>query len=338
MTGTAGSVVHTGSVPWWRRPLVRLVFLVVAAGGLVWALSDQWRSLQEALAASAQSVDIAWGWVLGASLVVLATHAMLVHSWRLLLRGWRAELPYWHAVQIWTIANLGKWIPGKVWQVGALGLMAVDRGVSGVVAAGAALLGTLLNIGAGFGLVVLLGSSALDAIRLGLKPIAIALSIGFVLVVIALPSVVPRVTGWIARRRGRTRPPERPLPATTLWLATALNVLAWALYGIGFALLAKGVTPMIQGTLASFVVVYTASYLAGYLVLLAPGGLVVRELVLVALLVGTGMAGKGDALLLSAVSRLWITILEVAPGVVSLLLLSPTQRAALRGGDTNSDG
>ena len=55
-----------------------------------------------------------------------------------------------------------------------------------------------------------------------------------------------------------------------------------------------------------------------------------REYALVALLVAFGVAGRGDAVVLSAASRVWLTLLEVLPGVVSLFWLSPSQRAALR--------
>jgi len=42
------------------------------------------------------------------------------------------------------------------------------------------------------------------------------------------------------------------------------------------------------------------------------------------------MARQGDAAVLSATSRIWLTVLEVLPGLLALLTLSPGQRAALR--------
>jgi len=51
---------------------------------------------------------------------------------------------------------------------------------------------------------------------------------------------------------------------------------------------------------------------------------------LVALLIAFGVAGNGEAVILSATSRVWLTVLEVVPGIISLFWLPPSQRAALR--------
>lgn len=317
------------STPLWRRPTFRLTLVIAAFASIAWGFSQQWHNLQSEMAASARALTLNWSWLFLASVTVLATHATLVQSWRMLLAGWGGHLGYGRAVQIWTIANLGKWIPGKVWQVGVMGMMAEDEGVSGVAAAGAALLGTLLNIGAGFGITALTGAQALDAVRPGLRLVAILASLVFVVGVAALPFVLPRLLGRFARWRGLPATEQHLSPAA-VWTATGINVASWVGYGIAFHCFARGVTPGVSGDPSAFVAVYTASYLIGYLVLFSPGGLVFRETALVALLVALGMAGKGDAAILALSSRVWITILEILPGVVSLLLLSPRQRAALR--------
>jgi hypothetical protein len=317
------------SRPIWRRPAFRLSLLAAAFGFLAWGLSQQWGSLRAEMATSARQLTIEWPMVLLGSVLVLATHAMLVQSWRMLLAGWGGALGYGRAVQIWTIANLGKWIPGKVWQVGAMGMMAQDEGVSGIDAAGAALLGTLLNIGAGFGITAITGASALDALRPGLRQVAVGSAVLFVIGVVALPFILPAVLDRFARWRGMPAA-EQHLSHTAVWTATAINALSWVGYSVAFWCFAKGVTPTVSGDPSAFIAVYTASYLIGYLVLISPGGLGVRDTILAVLLVALGMAGKGDAAILALSSRVWITILEILPGVIGLLLLSPRQRAALR--------
>ena len=314
---------------WWRRPSVRVAFLLAAFGFLGWAFSDQWREYRAVTATAARDRRIAWPWVLLASLIVLATHALLVQSWRQLLFGWGGVLGYRRAVAIWTIANLGKWIPGKFWQVGVMGSMAADHGISPVAATGAAVLGTLLNVGAGFGIASVTGAAALDTIHPGLALVARGAAVAFLIGVLALPWVLPRVLDLLARWR-RVPVATQQLTARDVWLATVLNAAAWIGYGLAFACFARGVTTGVSGDPALFVAVYTASYLIGYLALISPGGLGFREVALVAFLVGTGAAGKGDATILSVMSRVWLTVLEVLPGLLSLLLLSPVQRMALR--------
>ncbi|BAH38656.1 hypothetical membrane protein [Gemmatimonas aurantiaca T-27] len=315
----------TDVMRWFRHPMVRLMLMTISFGYIGWAFAGQWQEMRTA----ARDLSIDWPWIGLGTVIVLATYAALIQSWRMLLAGWGGALSFPVAARIWTIANLGRWVPGKVWSVGALGVLAADAGVSGTAAAGAALLGTALNIGAGFAVVVISGAQGLDALGQGMSTAATALAWLFIAGVIALPWILPPLLDRLARWRGLP-PVGRHISAVTLWTATAINLFSWVGYGIAFAAFARGVTPSVSSNPAVFVAVFSASYLIGYLVLFSPGGLGFREFALVALLVALGAAGRGDAVILSVTSRVWLTILEVLPGIVSLIALSPTQRTGLR--------
>ena len=308
----------------WHHPAIKVVVLLLTGIFIAWALHGQWTAMR----ASARELRVEWRWIAAASATVLAVYGVLIQSWRLLLRGWGGELAYPVAVRIWTIANLGRWIPGKVWSVGALSVLAAREGVSGGAAAGAAVLGTLLNIGAGFAVAVIMGAKGLDAVYPGFRTGALVATAIFVGGVLALPRVLPPVLAWLATKRG-TPPATRQLSAKTLWAAAAMNAVSWLGYGLAFALFSRGVTPRISGDPALFIAVFTASYLIGYLVLFSPGGLGFREAALTVFLVGVGAAGQGDAVILGVTSRVWLTVLEVLPGLISLLFLPASQRAAL---------
>lgn len=315
-TGRERGVLH--------HPAVKLLLLLLTGVFIAWALRGQWTEMR----ASARELHVEWRWIVAASASVLAVYAMLIQSWRLLLRGWGGELAYWPAVRIWTIANLGRWIPGKVWSVGALSVLAAREGVSGAAAAGAAVLGTLLNIGAGFGVAVIAGAEGLDTVYPGFRNGALIATVVFLAGVLALPLVLPSVLGWFAAKRGVPMVTKQ-LSAGALWGATAMNAASWLGYGVAFALFSRGVTPQISSDPVVFIAVFTASYLIGYLVLFSPGGLGFREAALTVLLVGVGAAGRGDAVILGVTSRVWLTLLEVLPGLLSLLFLPASQRAAL---------
>lgn len=303
----------------WRA--LQGLLLVITLGWAGVALSRQW----DALRASAAVTTVHWGWIALASVIVLGTYAMLIQSWRLLLAGWGSPLRYRPAVRIWTIANLGRYLPGKVWSIGALGFLASREGVSGVAAAGAAILGTLLNIGAGFGIMALSGARVLGAFKPWLQTVAIVLGAAFVAGTLALPWVLPPLLNRIAAWRGL--PPQTAhLPARTLWIATVINAVSWVCYGVAFAAFARGVAPQVLASPPLFVAIWTASYVGGYLVLYAPGGIGVREVVLTGGLVSLGLASTGDAALLALTSRLWLTVLEILPGLIALLLASIAAR------------
>ncbi len=296
----------------WGR-VVQLLLLVTTLTFVGRALSRQWGEVR----AVALQTHVAWGWVVLSGLLVLLVHGTLVQSWRLVLGGWGSPLRFSAAVRIWTISGLGKYVPGKLWSIGAMGVLTQREGGSSVAAAGAALLGTLLNLGAGFGVVALSGSSVLRTFDAYVRTLALCGGAVFLIGVLTLPWVLPPVLERVARWRGLP-PVVAHLSPRTIWSATLINVLAWIGYGLAFMAFAHGVTPQIIGTPVMFIAAYTASYVIGYLALYAPGGLGVREFILTGLLVSLGLAHVPEATFLALASRGWLTILEVLPGLVSL--------------------
>lgn len=310
----------SGKRLWWSAVQILLM------GALLMLIAREVVTQADALRATAASLDIRWSLVLAASVTVLLTYAALIQSWRLLMSGWGSSLGFWPAVRIWTIANLGRYVPGKVWSVGALVVLAQREGVSPVAAAGAAMLGTLINIGAGFGVVALTGASVLDALNPSYRWITWTGSALFVAGVLALPTLLPPLVGWLSRRRASLSPPSHELSRRAIWLAVLINCASWIGYGAAFALLANAVFPDIGGALPTFIAIWTASYLVGYLVLIAPGGIGAREAALVGAMVALGLAVSAEATVLAAVSRLWLIALEVAPGLLSIAFAPAVRR------------
>src|SRR6185503_10161280 len=155
------------------------------------AIRSQWSALTEA----ASNLHPNWWGVGEASVIFLATYAVLVQSWRMLIAGWGSSLPYGAAVRIWTISNLGRYIPGKLWSIGAMGVMAQQQGVSPAAAAGSAVLGTLLQIGAGFGVIAFCGVATNSDFLAGLPPwmrwVSVAGLVAFIAGLLALPWLLP---------------------------------------------------------------------------------------------------------------------------------------------------
>ena len=307
----------------WR--VVQLLLLVATLAFATREISTQWGDLR----AIAHDAVLQWGWIMLSAAMVLAVHAMLIQTWRILLAGWGSDLRFGAAVRIWTISNLGKYLPGKVWSIGALGMLAQREGVSGVSAAGAALLNALLNLGAGFGIVAIAAASELYRVAPWIRNAAVAFTVLFVVGTALLPRLLPPLLLKLSIWRGLP-PIERHLPSRTLWLVTALHALSWVGYGLAFMAFAKGVTPHVAGAPPMFIAVYTASYLFGYLMLFAPGGIGVREGAMVWLLVTFGLTLQADALFLSLASRVWLTVVEVLPGLIALLHTAAVNKAAGR--------
>src|SRR6185503_18586972 len=107
--------------------------------------------------------------------IVLGVYAILIQTWRVLLLEAGESLPFWRAARIWSISNLWRYVPGKLWQIGAMSGMAKRDNVSAAAAAGTAILSTVLNIASGLTIVLALGWRWLDLINPRARFVAIAL-------------------------------------------------------------------------------------------------------------------------------------------------------------------
>ena len=312
------STTTSRKATWWR--VLQVVFLIAALAYTARQVAANWTAVK----ASAANMHPNWMLLLAASAIVMLTYAALIQSWRVLIAGEGSSLRFLPAARIWFIANLGRYIPGKVWSIAALNVLAAREGVPGTAAAGAAVLGTLINIGAGFGVISLGGSRLMAELDPVFRWAAMICSVIFVLGVIALPWILPPTAEWAARRFGKPAPPVR-LPARNLLTSVSINVLSWFCYGWAFMVFSHAVMPGVTGTLLQFTGVWTASYTLGYLAFFAPGGIGVREITMGSAMVGLGIASAADAALIAGTSRLWLSLVEVLPGLIALVF-SPASR------------
>lgn len=298
-------------------PARRRLFLAaqwIFAVAVVWAgaraLRGQWSAAAERLAA----ISVGWSWVALATVVVLLTYLLLIETWRSILTGWNAYLPFKTAARIWFVSNLGKYLPGKVWSIAAMSMMARENAVSPVAAAGSSILIQLVTVATGISLVLVTGIRAIN------HPVA-AVAVGAVLVVgiASIPVALPWLARTVGKLTGRALEVP-PLPARTLWLSVARSLLSWVAYGIAFRFFVHAILGSAAGATSSYIAVYAASYIIGFLALFAPGGVVVRESALVAGMVRLGLAGQADAFAVAVASRLWLTVVELLPGFAYLAL------------------
>ena len=297
-------------------------------------LARQWEGIAPAIA----GVRLDWGRILASGALVLATYLLLVEAWRSTLRAWSESLAFPEAARIWFVSNLGKYVPGRVWQIAAMGAMAQRSGVSATAAIGSSLVVNLVSIIAGFAVIAATAGGkiadvvGLDAAGEGTRGAELAV-IGIVVLGAAglalAPFAIPRLVALVARVTGRAITVPR-VPPRAIWIATASTVASWLLYGVAFAWFARGVSPRATGNAWSYIAVYTGSYLAGYLALFAPGGVGVREAALVLAMPRFQLASATDAAVIAITSRLWLTVLEILPG---LLLLR--RRAGVERRDAN---
>jgi uncharacterized membrane protein YbhN (UPF0104 family) len=277
------------------------------------ALVDQWATFKTTPLAA----DVHWWPIVVSSAIVLGVYALLIQTWRVLLAEEAQTLTFMRAARIWSISNLWRYVPGKLWAIGAMTEMARKENVAPAAAAGSSMLSVILNIATGLAIVLLLGWRWLDLIDPNARAVAVVLILAAAAGLIALPFTLPRLGAFAARVSGRDVQIPAP-PARAIAVATIGNAVAWIGYGIAFMWFARGVIGAAPGATWQYVAVYTASYVVGYLFLFLPGGIGPREAVMATLLTALHLNTSPQAWLIAGASRVWLTILEIVPGVLFL--------------------
>ena len=245
--------------------------------------------------------------IVASLMIVLLTYALLVESWRRMLQGFGPTLRWLEAARIWVLSSMGKYLPGKVWAIAGMALMAQRRGVPPWTASASAVLLQVVSIGTGALLVGATGIGSLEAHRPGSR-VALFLIMGMSVAALLLVSWSPLATRLLRWTRLEVTGRATPKPAAVAF-GIAANLAAWILYGVALWLLARGVLPAADLPIAEAVGAFAGSYIAGLLFLLAPGGLGVREGVFMWML--QDRLGPANALALAAVSRLGMTLADV---------------------------
>ena len=263
------------------------------------------------------------------TLLLLAMYIMHALLWRHIaqqLSGGRLSLR--DTIHIYFVSGLGRYLPGKLWQIAGMALMAQRAGLSPVVATAASLIGQLAFLT--MGLVLL---AVLLPVRYG--GAAILAALGLVTFAIAIFLLGNTTQGRSLRQRvlARFGPRmaeagallDRVTPGRAARWAFAYG-MSWALLGAAFSVFAIAFDPAFAPHARHFAGTVAASYLVGLLSFM-PGGLGFRELSMVALL-STVVPGPA-ALLIAVTSRVWFTIAEMAPiALIPLLPGTPEDLAA----------
>jgi hypothetical protein len=296
----------------WVLALLILVFVVRT-------FSRNWTDLR------AQPVDWtfrAWP-AAGSVALVLLMYALLIEAWRRMLRGWGEKLGPLEAARIWLVSSLGKYVPGKVWAIAGMALMAREAGVAAWAATASAILLQGLAVATGAAVAALAGAATIRATDSHLLPL---LWLGAALGGLGVAALL---WGPLAQRLlqlAHVEDGHARLHRGPILFGAAANVIAWLGYGLAFWLLAWAVLPSPALSPTQAIAGFAASYVAGLVALFAPGGLVVREGLLVALLQGS--IGLGPATALALASRVLLTITELGAAAPFLLLHRETSRVA----------
>src|SRR4029453_8566938 len=290
-----------------RSRWLTAVVLAVVAGFFVATLAASWNDV----------ISVNWRldpWLFALATVLLAlSYGLVAWLWGLALHraaGTRISA----GAPLWFLSNLARDVPGSIWSyVGAVEL-ARREGVARRVTLAVMALTQVLSVGVAVaaGLPVLLAERA----RLGRPALLGAVGVA---VVAGLAVLFRGRLLELARRRVPEFDPRELTPsAGTGARLVAGYALYWAVTGLAFAALVAALHPLAAADVPLVMAAYAAAYAAGFLTLLPPPRLGVREGVLVIPL--APILPAGPALVVALVSRVWMMLVELAGAAVAHLV------------------
>ncbi|MFO7675274.1 MAG: YbhN family protein [bacterium] len=285
----------------WLRTAVGLVVVAAALYFLAGRLVRDWGRVPWA--------DIRFNYLFlaAAFAVVFFVYLPLFGvNWRFLLRSLGARLSLLDSVAILCVSQMGKYVPGKVWFALGRIYLARRRGVPEAATAVSAVMET------GF---ALLSAILLFGVSLLLMPpgqVPGRAWLAFVLVppclVAIWPPVLSRLINWLLARLKQPRV-EISLALGETLAIVGLYILMWLAQGIGFYLLVNSFYRLTPARLPVIVGGYALAWILGFVSLVTPAGLGVREGILTFAL--RFVMPEPIAIIAALLGRVWITLAEV---------------------------
>lgn len=253
--------------------------------------------------------------LLGASVVALVLVLCWgVFVWSLVLRRFEhAPVRFPTLLRIWFLSNLARYIPGTVFQFLTAAQLSRSAGLS------AAVLLTSLLVHTGMSLLSAAVVSAWTLTR-PVFPTVPALWIALAVTAAAALCVHPRflngALGIIPRLLKKTVIRWNGSWADGLGLL-ALSLVSWAIYGGAYFLFLRSLTPVSAAHLPMLSGVNAFSFLAGWVVWIAPAGTGPREVVMKSLLLP--LLPGGVAAIVAVAARLWSIAAELLGGALVMV-------------------
>jgi len=297
--------------PTKRRPRWRaiggVIFVLIALAALLVTLHAQRKEIGDAID------ELSWTAIVGAEIALLIGVTTSMLAWRTILAGLGHKLHHTDAGRIFFVGQLGKYLPGSVWPV----LMQMEMGVALNVPRATMFWATAVAMMLAVVTGALVGIVAVPALLThggaAYMLVLVAVPLGLTLL---YPPVLNRLLAF-AMRVLRRPPLDQELTGPVLLRASLFTFATWLANGLHVYILAASISGGSAKLLALSIGGYALAWVAGFLVVISPAGLGVRD-TLLALCLGAAISA-GAASAVALVSRLLVTLADGIVAGVALL-------------------
>lgn len=263
-----------------------------------------------------------WTWLLLSFAGHLLTLLLFSRVWCSLILGMGYRVSLRNGFKISYVANLGRYIPGKIWPVFGMLYLARGLGIPEPTAMVSWIIAQLFALPSAFLVALICIGISPELHHLGdILQISSYLLMAATIIGSAILIFAPNLLfGWVNRLLARFK---RPPIVMSLSVGRALLLyvgyaLSWVAYGLSFWLFLKGILPGLEiGPIVS-IGIFVMAYQLGYLALFAPGGVGIRELAMSGLL--QPIIGP-TAVVAAVAARLWNLAAEIGAALTAGFLV-----------------
>jgi uncharacterized membrane protein YbhN (UPF0104 family) len=250
-------------------------------------------------------------------LLLVGALTCMVLIWRYILSAMGHSLPFKTSWRIWFLSNLGRYLPGKVWQVMGMVYLCEREDVPKAVTFTSIVLGLSLYSLAGLFLMylyILFGEGEQFSQYAYVFLLCIPLGI-----CVLYPAVFEKTLNFALRlvKKEQIKLNVRFSMIITLFF---IYIVIWGVYGLAFYLFASSIFPISFSHFPALVCIFAASYVIGLVAIFVPAGIGVRESLLTTLL--SLFIPLPIATIIALSARLWFTAGELLGAGIGLRLQS----------------
>ena len=296
--------------------LLKIILTLVILYFLYRQVAHHWQEIK------AYQWEIHWGYMICSVLAGVGTLFVLSTVWIKIIAAFGHQLSITKAFRIFYLSNLGRYIPGKIWQLFGILYLTKKEGIPPERAGASFIFSQMIGIPAS--LLVFVLAAQIEP-KLLVDQVAVLGDKSAYLITAAMVAVSLVMVLWpqkvLAIGNAVLRKLKRPQAVFALDKKVALTsfvgyFVSWIMYGTAVWLFTRAVTDGAGCSLVAAAGAFIVAYQIGYLALFAPGGFGPRELIL-GVMLAPFLGPIAPAVAIAA--RLWAIVIE---GLAALLALA----------------
>jgi len=290
------------------RSIIKLLFIIAALGFMSYYLAENWSTLKQ----HDWQFDITL-FLLSSALLWLAFFFSIYLIQQAFIRIANAKISLFQLFRVFNIANLGRYLPGKIWNILGMYYLVGEYGISkkqttiAILASEISYKGSALLIGICYFIF-----SPLYGQYLPVMITLLACSLIFI-----HPRIVDKLVNY-GLRLFKKQTIQINYSYSTILVFFLLYIIVWMIYSLAFYVFVSSLTSLESVNIFQFFTILPLCWVVGYIMIFAPGGIGVREGMLVIIL-GEFLPAE-VALVIAVTQRIWFTIVEGINIIISFAI------------------